>query len=162
MRLGADYSAGVDTAAVYHDGEVAVGDTVVGAYDGYCLPGLHGLSHLYEVLCVVAVHGLKPVAVAYHYDVAQLMVLARQAYGAVEHTFYGIALGGGYLHAVVLAHRTLAHGQWEGVLRGLHGAEVYVYGIGVVKQSGSGYAYLLLLGGSELVLHRAECREGEG
>ena len=136
MALQFDDGFRVDARTVHHDGEIAIGLSLSGAHDGDGLSGAYVLSHLNQVLGVVGVYGLQSVAVAYHYHVAHVLVLACEAHRSVEHRLHVVAVLGVYLHYVVLAHRGFANGQRERVFVGFEQTEVDAERIGAVEESG--------------------------
>lgn len=113
MALEVDDCGRIDACSVHHDGEFAVCATILFTHDGYGLSGFHALSHLHEVLCVVGIHRLKPVAVAYHHHIAHFVVLARESDGAFKHRLYGVALLCRYFDVAVFALLCLSHRQRE-------------------------------------------------
>ena len=111
VAVHVDHCRRIDTRTVHHNREVAVELAVLVSDDGYGLSGAYVGAHIYKVLGIVAINGFKSVAVAYHYDVAQFVMLSREAHCSVKHRLHRIAVLSLYLHRIVLAHSGLANGQ---------------------------------------------------
>ena len=70
MALQFDDGFRVDACTIHHDGEIAVGFTLLGTHDGDGLSGIHMLSHLHQVLGIVGIHGFQTIVVTDDDDIS--------------------------------------------------------------------------------------------
>lgn len=158
MALNVYHCRGIDARAIHHDGNIAIRPSAFAAYDGYGLSGFDALPHFDQILNIVGIHRLKPVVVTHHNHIAIVGMMSGETHHAIEHGFYGISLLGFNGEEEVGFLFSLAHRQRKRVVTGTDCAKFNSEGIALVKQSGSGNAYLLLLGRRKLVAGRCKSR----
>ena len=153
MTLQLDDGLRIDARTVHHDGEIAIGLSVSGTHDGDGLSGIHMLSHLYQVLGIVGIHGFQTVVVTDYDHVAHRLSLAREAHITVKHRLHCIALGSRDVHhAVAIDKASLAHRKRERIFLGTEYLKVNIEGLTLGKETWRCDVHLLLLGGSKLIL----------
>ena len=116
----------INLIAIHHDGKHQVGTSLLTANNGDCLPCLHVVTALHQVLRIESIDGLQSVAMTYHNDIAVSGALARQSHRTAEHSLHGIALGRLYLYAALRLSHCLSHRQREGIFRVISTGEIYL------------------------------------
>ena len=69
MRFQFDEGFRIQPTAIHHDREVAISFTLLRAYNGNRLSGIHMLSYLNQVLGIVGINGFQTAIVAHHDDI---------------------------------------------------------------------------------------------
>ena len=69
MRFQLYESFRIQPTAIHHDREVTISFTLLRAYNGNRLSGIHMLSYLNQVLGIVGINGFQTAIVAHHDDI---------------------------------------------------------------------------------------------
>ena len=161
MTLQFDDGFRVDACTIHHDGEFAVGLTLLGTHDGDGLSGIHMLSHLHQVLGIVGIHGFQTIVVTDDDDITHRLGFARESHITIKHRLDGVALRGfDAHHAIAIGKASLAHRKREGIFLGTEYLKVNIEGLTLGKEAWRCDAHLLLLGGSKLIFGGHETAQG--